>query len=96
MPPAQALLADVREIVAEGRWTELEAGLQRIRGSPNNSEANLRDAAYSAPSASGSFGTVAASRRANKHATRGTSKHTMHWQGSTGLSQSKVWGLVLL
>ena len=44
---AQALLADVREIVGEGKWEELEGALQRIRGTPNNSEANLRDAAYS-------------------------------------------------
>ena len=45
----QALLTDVREIVAEGNWGELAGALQRIQGTPNNAEANLRDAAYSEP-----------------------------------------------
>lgn len=44
----QALLTDVREIVAEARWEELDGALQRIQGTPNNAEPNLREAAYSA------------------------------------------------
>lgn len=47
---SQALLSDVREIVADGKWDELEPALQRIQGSPNNSTQNLRDAAHSKPS----------------------------------------------
>ncbi|BDA41050.1 hypothetical protein COCOBI_01-7050 [Coccomyxa sp. Obi] len=43
----QALLTDVREIVAEAQWDELGGALQRIQGTPNNAVSNLRDAAYS-------------------------------------------------
>lgn len=44
---SQALLTDVRDIVAEAKWDELGGALQRIQGTPNNAESNLRDAAYS-------------------------------------------------
>jgi hypothetical protein len=43
----QELLTDVREVVADARWEELAPALQRIQGTPNNAEPNLRDAAYS-------------------------------------------------
>ena len=43
----QALLGDVRELVREARWGELDDALQRIQGAPNNLESNVRDAAYS-------------------------------------------------
>ena len=44
---AQALLGDVRELVAEARWGELDDALRRIQGAPNNLDSNARDAAYS-------------------------------------------------
>ena len=47
----QALLGDVRELVGEARWGELDDALQRIQGPPNNLESNVRDAAYSEHSA---------------------------------------------
>lgn len=43
----QALLGDVRGLVAEARWGELDDALRRIQGAPNNFESNVRDAAYS-------------------------------------------------
>ena len=43
----QALLGDVRELVAEARWGELDDALRRIQGTPNNLDSNARDAAYS-------------------------------------------------
>jgi hypothetical protein len=43
----QALLGDVRELVAEARWGELDDALRRIQGAPNNLDSNARDAAYS-------------------------------------------------
>ena len=43
----QALLGDVREIVSEAQWGELDNALSRIQGVPNNLESNIRDAAYS-------------------------------------------------
>ena len=48
-PPCtlQALLGDVRDLVGEARWGELDDALKRIQGVPNNLESNVRDAAYS-------------------------------------------------
>ncbi len=49
---SQALLGDVRELVGEARWGELDDALRRIQGVPNNLESNVRDAAYSENTAS--------------------------------------------
>lgn len=43
----QALLGDVRELVADARWGELDDALRRIQGTPNNLDSNARNAAYS-------------------------------------------------
>ena len=40
-------MGDVREMVGEARWGELDDALRRIQGVPNNLESNVRDAAYS-------------------------------------------------